>query len=192
MLFINNININTTNDNDKIILGDYYEKVFLDYLHNRKYVDYKKHKDKYNPYDFYSFSNNNNIFIELKTRLKSILHLDYVYISCSKICRYRIIEQEYNNKKKCKFYIIYNFVDINIESNEYYYYELDNKKILNNNITEISNDPCFIISIKDLKPIYLLFPFTYMEYIYYFINKKKLLIYIFFILLSTIFFTSNK
>lgn len=166
MLLIDNKPIDTlTNKEDKVLLGTHYEKIFLEYLHSRKY-DYKKHADKYSPYDFYN--NKSNIFLELKTRLNPIITHNVVYISCSKICRYRQIEKDYN--VKCKFYLIYNFIDTNTEKNEYYYYDLDIKKILNNNVIELSNDPCFIITTNKLKPIKLLFPYTICEYYIYYYN----------------------
>lgn len=116
--------------------GDRREKVFKDYMYEKKSINMIK-KSKFKHYDFV-LSNNKNIKIEYKSVNASIKTFQNVFIGLDKICYYLYRRQK---KPDMIFYLVYGFYDIdeikNEEKIQYMYCEIDLNKYIKEYGTKI-------------------------------------------------------
>jgi len=152
LITINNISYNTKNYDDRYTLGLMYEKEFLEFLHkkNLKYI-HISNTERYNRYDFFKKSKNDIKIIELKTRLKNIKCHNIVYLDKKKIQFYSQLAKNIDN---IYFYYIFNFLDINNKTNEYFIYQVNFEEIEEIGfLTKICGKDSYEINIKYLKKL---------------------------------------
>lgn len=81
--------IDTTNETDKKIFGNYYEKKLFNYLKKHSKYQYEMISgiNEYSLYDFKSISNNQTRIIELRSRLNEISNFKYELFNVKKFKR---------------------------------------------------------------------------------------------------------
>lgn len=164
-IVIDGVLYNTKCENDRRFIGLYQERRLLSYLINKNIkIEHISNENKYNCYDFIIRHYDMIYIIELKSRLGVIDNHTYELMSYSKIQKYKKICNNYKNTTNTNVKCIFIFNHINTDdnnSNDYYYYEIDFKKL---------EDVCFRIitdySITYQLPIRYLKPLdTFIEYL---------------------------
>ena len=147
-ILIENIEYNTSKEEDRRFIGLYFENKFYDFLikNNLKY-HYISNENPFLPFDFIKKKNGNLKILELKTRLKNITTHSSALIDYEKIQKYKKIQQKHPNSN---FFFVFNYVDVD---NEFYYYKIDFNFLENLDIKMIFNKKTYILPIEYLKKL---------------------------------------
>ena len=152
ILTINGIVYNTKKEEDRRVIGNYFEKQLFKYLINNGVdVKYIAENNRFSLYDFIIEKDGSKYIVELKSRLLSLDKHNVELISTNKIEAFKKIT------KKCKdTKILFIFNHINSQDDyDFYYYLIDDYDKL--------NDICFLnmeypkytyeLPIRYLKPL---------------------------------------
>lgn len=148
-IIIENIEYNTNIEEDRRVIGKYYEERLYEYLlKNKLKYNHISNEQPYISFDFIKKNKKNLKIIELKTRLNNITNHSSALIDYNKIQKYKKIQKNHPNSK---FIFVFNYVDVD---NEFYYYEID-FHFLDDNIEVkiIFNKKTYILPIEYLKKL---------------------------------------
>lgn len=149
---INNITYNTNNYEDRKNIGLSQEIIFHNFLKENEII-YKHISEEmpYNSFDFIKIDEKTRKIVELKTRLKNISYHNVAYIDYNKIENYKRILKQYPNTK---FYFVFNHLNLEDATNEFYIYEVDFKELPKISfIINIFDKKTFELPIKHLIPL---------------------------------------
>lgn len=140
------INLDTNEYQNRITLGLNNEKNFKKNL-DQTSINFIE-TNRYFTFDYYYQTNNNLIFIELKTRTFKKNTYNTAIIAKNKLTYFL----EYNTSKLKSLYLVYGFVNNNNSDIEYYYLKFNKKIFKTFKLKTIFNKIHFEIPIVLLKP----------------------------------------
>ena len=132
ILNLNGIEYNTTDENSRRAIGDYYEnKLLSNFINNNINVKYIAENNRFSIYDFIIEKDGIKYIVELKSRLQKLENHTIELISYNKIQTFKKIVDK---AKKTKILFVFNHVESQ-DNYKFYYYLVDLKTI---------DDICFL------------------------------------------------